>query len=240
VRLVGRVRTPIHSKVQLADRIAPTYLPDLPLPDLPNDALSSQGMNRPYLWLALLVAVLATVNANPSGQAAPAKPQKRADAPHLAPFVPTPQEVVDRMLQLADVKKTDVVYDLGCGDGRIPITAAKVYGARGVGVDIDPQRIAESNANAKAAGVTHLVTFKLQDALTTDVSEATVLMLYLLSSSNLKLRPILTKQLKPGTRIVAHNFGMGDWEPDKTDSFTDSAGSRRTLYLWKFDGKVRP
>ena len=144
------------------------------------------------------------------------------------------------MLQLAEVKKTDVVYDLGCGDGRIPITAAKVYGARAVGVDIDPQRIAESNANAQQAGVSHLVTFRLQDAMKTDVSEATVLTLYLLSSSNLKLRPILTAQLKPGARIVAHNFGMGDWQPDKVDTFIDTSGTRRTLYLYKADGKVRP
>jgi SAM-dependent methyltransferase len=167
-------------------------------------------------------------------------PGKRLDAPQLAPYVPTPQEVVDRMLQLAEVKKTDVVYDLGCGDGRIPITAAKVYGARAVGVDIDPQRIAESNANAQQAGVSHLVTFRLQDAMKTDVSEATVLTLYLLSSSNLKLRPILTAQLKPGARIVAHNFGMGDWQPDKVDTFIDTSGTRRTLYLYKADGKVRP
>ena len=104
------------------------------------------------------------------GCAGQAPPQKRPDAPQLAPYVPTPQEVVDRMLQLAGVGKADVVYDLGCGDGRIPITAAKVYGARGVGVDIDPQRIAEANANAKQAGVTHLVTFRLQDAMTTDLS----------------------------------------------------------------------
>ena len=165
---------------------------------------------------------------------------KRPDAPHLAPYVPTPQEVVDRMLQLAAVTKTDVVYDLGCGDGRIPITAAKVYGARGVGVDIDPQRIAEANENAKRAGVSHLVTFKLQDALTTDVSEASVVTLYLLSASNLKLRPILTRQLKPGARIVSHAFSMGDWQADKVDTFTDTADSQRTLYLWKADGKVRP
>lgn len=167
-------------------------------------------------------------------------PPRRPDAPQLAPYVPTPQEVVDRMLQLAGVTKADVVYDLGCGDGRIPITAAKVYGARGVGVDIDPQRIAESNANAKVAGVAHLVEFRLEDAMTTDVSQATVVTLYLLSSSNLKLRPILTGQLKPGARIVAHNFSMGDWQADKVDTFTDTAGSRRTLYLWKADGKVRP
>ena len=166
--------------------------------------------------------------------------QKRPDAPHLAPYVPTPTEVVDRMLQLAGLGKSDVIYDLGCGDGRIPITAAKRFGSRGVGVDIDPQRIAEANANAKREGVSHLVTFKLQDALATDVSDATVVTLYLLSASNLKLRPILTKQLKPGARIVSHAFGMGDWQPDKVDTFIDTSGTTRTLYLWKTDGKVRP
>jgi SAM-dependent methyltransferase len=158
----------------------------------------------------------------------------------LAPYVPTPQDVVDRMLALADVTSKDVVYDLGCGDGRIPITAAKKYGAHGVGVDIDPERIRESTANAKAAGVENLVTFKQQDAMTVDVSPATVVTLYLLSASNLKLRPILTKQLKPGSRIVSHAFSMGDWDPLKTDNFTDSTGYTRTLYLWKTDGKLRP
>lgn len=166
--------------------------------------------------------------------------QQRPDAPHLAPYVPTPQEVVDRMLQLGGVGKDDVVYDLGCGDGRIPITAAKRFGAHGVGVDIDPQRIAEANANARKEGVSHLVTFRLQDALTTDVSDATVVTLYLLSASNLKLRPILTKQLKPGARIVSHSFSMGDWQPDKVDTFVDTSGTTRTLYLWKTDGKIRP
>jgi SAM-dependent methyltransferase len=166
--------------------------------------------------------------------------QKRPDAPQLAPYVPTPAEVVDRMLQLAGIGKGDVIYDLGCGDGRIPITAAKRFGARGVGVDIDPQRIAEANANAKKEGVTHLVTFKLQDAMATDVSEATVVTLYLLSASNLKLRPILTRQLKPGARIVSHAFSMGDWQPDKVDTFVDASGTTRTLYLWKTDGKIRP
>jgi SAM-dependent methyltransferase len=183
-------------------------------------------------------AVLAAVT--PTAGTAQAPPQKRPDAPQLAPYVPTPQEVVDRMLQLGGVTKADVVYDLGCGDGRIPITAAKVYGARGVGVDIDPQRIAEANANAKQAGVSHLVSFRLQDALAVDLSDATVVTLYLLSSSNLKLRPILTKQLKPGARIVSHAFSMGDWQPDKVDTFTDSASHQRTLYLWKTDGKIRP
>ena len=164
---------------------------------------------------------------------------KRPDAPQLAPYVPTPQEVVDRMLALANVQKGDFVVDLGCGDGRIPVTAAKKYGARGLGVDIDPVRIEEANANAKAAGVTHLVEFKLQDALKTDVTSATVVTTYLLSQSNLRLRPIITKQLKPGSRIVTHSFSMGDWAPTKSETFNDATGRSRTIYLYLADGKVR-
>jgi SAM-dependent methyltransferase len=152
---------------------------------------------------------------------------------NLAPYVPTPPDVVDRMLTFARVGPNDVVYDLGSGDGRIVIAAAKKYGARGVGVDIDPVRINESMANARKAGVEKLVTFRLQDAMQTDVSEATVVTLYLLSFANVQLRPILEKQLKPGARIVSHNFGMGNWEPDRVDSFTDSNGGTRTLYLWR-------
>ena len=193
-------------------------------------------MRRAALAIAVLLSLTA---AGVSGrQAQPGA--KRLEAPNLAPYVPTPQEVVDRMLALAKVTKSDVVIDLGCGDGRIPITAAKTYGARGIGVDIDPQRIAEANANARREGVSHLVTFKLENALTTDVSPATVVTTYLLTSSNLQLRPILTRALKPGTRIVAHNFGFGDWTPEKVDTFTDSANHRRTLYLWTADGIVRP
>jgi SAM-dependent methyltransferase len=158
----------------------------------------------------------------------------------LAPYVPSPSDVVDRMLVLAQVTKDDVVYDLGCGDGRIPIAAAKKYGARGVGVDIDPARIAESRANAKAAGVEHLVEFRLEDAMTVDVSPATVVTLYLLSGSNAKLRPILTRQLRPGARIVSHMFSMGmDWPADKVDRFTSERGDQVTLYLWRTDGKIR-
>ena len=171
--------------------------------------------------------------------ALPLAQTKRADAPQLAPYVPTPQDVVDRMLVLAGVQKSDFVFDLGCGDGRIPVTAAKTYGARGLGVDIDPVRIAEANANAKAAGVAHLVSFKLQDALKTDVSSATVVTTYLLSASNLRLRPILTKTMKPGSRIITHNFSMGDWAPEKSDTFTDADGRSRTIYLYRVDGKVR-
>ena len=158
----------------------------------------------------------------------------------LAPFVATPEDVVDRMLTLAQVTRTDVVYDLGCGDGRIPISAAKKYGARGVGIDIDPRRIDESRANAKAAGVEQLVEFRLEDALQADVSRATVVTLYLLGSANALLRPVLTKQLRPGARIVSHAFSMGPtWPADKIDQFTTSRGDEITLYLWKADGKVR-
>lgn len=190
-------------------------------------------MIRLVAGLSLFASLAVCLPAHPQAQT------KKADAPQLAPYVPTPQDVVDRMLTLAGVQKTDFVVDLGCGDGRIPVTAAKKYGARGLGVDIDPVRIAEANANAKAAGVEHLVTFKLQDALKTDVSNATLVTTYLLSASNLRLRPILTKTMKPGSRIVTHNFSMGDWAPEKSDTFKDAEGRSRTVYLYRVDGKVR-
>jgi SAM-dependent methyltransferase len=152
----------------------------------------------------------------------------------LAPYVPTPEDVVDRMLTLAEVTSRDTVMDLGCGDGRIPIRAAQKYGAHGVGVDIDPRLIEEAKANARAAGVSHLVDFRLEDAMTADVSKATVVTLYLLSSSNAKLRPILMKQLAPGARIVSHAFSMGpDWPADRTDRFLSARGDQVTLYLWR-------
>jgi cyclopropane fatty-acyl-phospholipid synthase-like methyltransferase len=158
----------------------------------------------------------------------------------LAPYVPTPDDVVDRMLRLAGTTKNDVVYDLGCGDGRIPITAAKTFGARGVGIDIDPKRIEESKANAKAAGVESMVEFRLQDAMKADVSDATVVTLYMLASGNAALRPMLTRQLRPGARIVSHAFSMGPtWPADKIDHFTSARGDEITLYLWRVDGKVR-
>jgi SAM-dependent methyltransferase len=166
--------------------------------------------------------------------------QRSAAPQKLAPYVRTPQDVVERMLQLARVGPNDVVYDLGCGDGRLVITAAQRYGAHGVGVDFDLDRVKESQANAVKAGVETLVDFKHQSALDVDVSPATVVTLYLLSESNLLLRPILTKTLAPGSRIVSHQFSMGDWKEEKKESFTDSEGTARILYLWRTDGKVRP
>ena len=163
-----------------------------------------------------------------------------AQSRSLAPYVATPDDVVERMLRLAGVGPRDVVYDLGCGDGRIVIAAAQRFGARGVGVDLDANLINQAEANARAAGVERRVKFLVQDALTVDVSDATVVTLYLLSASNVKLRPLLTRQLRRGARIVSHSFAMGEWEPDVVDSFRDASGLGRTLYLWNADGRVRP
>jgi predicted RNA methylase len=152
----------------------------------------------------------------------------------LAPFIATPQDVVDRMLTFAGVTRQDVVYDLGCGDGRIPIAAARKYGAKGVGFDLDPRLIELAKSNAKAAGVDALVDFQVQNVLSADVSRATVVTLYLLSSSNERLRPMLLKQLKPGARIVSHAFSMGRaWPADSIDQFVSASGDEVTLYLWR-------
>ena len=184
--------------------------------------------------IAVAVALAMTVSAGGC-----ATSQTEAARPTLAPFVPTPQDVVDRMLSVAEVTSMDVVYDLGSGDGRIVIAAAKTYGARGVGIDIDPERISEARANARQAGVAHLTDFRQGDALQADVSPATVVTLYLVSSANLQLRPLLTRQLRPGARIVSHAFAMGDWPPAKTDRFKDAQGDERVIYLWRADGTVR-
>jgi ribosomal protein L11 methylase PrmA len=174
--------------------------------------------------LTVCTALIAALSAPAAAQTTAPPAQLRT--PDVI-FVPTPQEVVDAMLEVAKVTKTDVVYDLGSGDGRIPVTAAKKYGARAVGIDIDPQRIKEANANAQTAGVTDKVKFLNQDLFTTDISEASVVTLYLLPSLNVKLMPKLMKELKPGTRIVSHAFDMGDWKPEQTLNVNG-----RTVYYW--------
>jgi len=155
-----------------------------------------------------------------------AAPQAETQHPDVI-FVPTPQEVVDKMLELAKVGKGDVLYDLGSGDGRIPVTAALRYGIRATGIDIDPQRIAEANDNAKKNGVSHLVRFRQEDLFKAKFSEATVVTLYLLPDLNVKLRPRLLAELKPGTRIVSHQFDMGTWKPERKLELNG-----RTIYLW--------
>ncbi|MHB9029559.1 MAG: SAM-dependent methyltransferase [Candidatus Latescibacterota bacterium] len=147
-------------------------------------------------------------------------------------FVPTPQEVVDKMLELVKVKKEDLVYDLGCGDGRIVVTAAKRFGCRGVGYDIDPQRVVESMENVRKNDVQHLVRIEQKDVFTLDLSQASVVTLYLLSSLNVKLIPQLEK-LKPGTRIVSHDFDMqGIVTPDTTVTVESDGYSQHTVYMW--------
>ncbi len=150
-------------------------------------------------------------------------------------YVPTPPDVVEAMLKLAGVGKDDVVYDLGCGDGRIVIAAVQKFGAkRGVGVDIDPERIKESRANAKEQKVEDRVEFRQGDVLEIrDLSAASVVMLYMSDDLNLRLRPILQKTLKPGSRIVSHRFTMGDWKPLQTQKVTDQEGEEYLLHLWK-------
>lgn len=173
----------------------------------------------------ILFSALLAVAAAGAPQSAPAR------YPDV-PFVPTPEDVVERMLQLANVHPGDVVYDLGCGDGRIVVMAAKKFGAKATGVDIDPERIQEAKANAEKAGVTGKTTFLLGDLYQADIHPATVVTLYLLPSVNEKLKPKLLKELRPGTRVVSHSFDMGDWKPDKTEEVNG-----RRIYLWTIPEK---
>ena len=150
-------------------------------------------------------------------------------------YVPTPQEVVEEMLRVAGVKRGDVLYDLGSGDGRIPITAAKKFGIRATGIDIDPERIWEAEVNAKKEGVENLVRFRREDLFTANFRDATVITLYLLPDLNVKLRPRLWAELKPGTRIVSHQFPMGDWKPEKTIEMNG-----RVIYFWTIPARKDP
>ena len=162
---------------------------------------------------------------------AQAQPRKASQHPDVI-YVPTPHEVVDDMLRLANVGKGDVLYDLGSGDGRIAIAAAKKFGIKAIGIDIDPERIREATENAKKAGVSNLVEFRQEDLFKADFKEATVVTLYLLPDLNVKLRPRLWEDLKPGTRIVSHQFDMGTWKPEKR---LESNG--RTVYFWTIPKK---
>jgi tRNA G37 N-methylase Trm5 len=175
-------------------------------------------------WLAIVLGVAAPLALNIS--------LAQAQEGKIVPYVPTPQEVVDKMLDMAQVKSGDVVYDLGSGDGRIVVTAAKKYGVKAIGFEIDPQRIKESRENIKKAGVENLVEIRQQDIRTVDLSPASVLTMYLLPEVNLMIRPNIWKQMKPGSRVVSHDFDMGDWKPLKTEAIKDASGWDHTLYLW--------
>ena len=163
-----------------------------------------------------------STESTPAAQPAEVKPKLDV------PYVPTPQPVVDKMLQMGKVRRNDMLYDLGCGDGRIVVTAATRHGARGVGIDIDPARIEEARQNAKLAGVQDRVQFRVENLFDADFSRATVVTLYLLPDINRRLRPQLWRQLKVGTRVVSHAFDMGDeWPAERMERVHNS-----TLYSW--------
>lgn len=198
---------------------------------------------RLFLLVVGLIAVFAGCSSSsqvPAAQILPSPSQAPSPTPFISveivsptldvPYVPTPHNVVAKMLEMANVKQNDIVYDLGSGDGRIVITAAQKYGASGVGYDIDPKRVKEANENARTAGVTDRVRFVQQDLFEADLSQATVVTLYLLPEINLKLRPKLLKELKPGTRIVSHNYGLGDWDPIKTETLQSATGEHLVFY----------
>ncbi len=182
---------------------------------------------RAAAWLAVLALTPGCTEPGSSREAAPARTAAR---PHRAPdvrYVPTPQAVVREMLRLAEVGPADLVYDLGSGDGRIPITAAREFGARGVGIDIDPRRIREAEANARAAGVTDRVRFRNEDLFEADFRDATVVTLFLSPDVNRRLRPRLLRELAPGTRVVSYWHDMGDWTPLRRVRMAEA-----NIYLW--------
>jgi SAM-dependent methyltransferase len=187
-------------------------------------------MRKPHqLWALTLCVVLAIASAWVGGHAQTRRPDVQ--------YVPTPYNVVDEMLRLTAVTKDDVVYDLGCGDGRLVITAAKRFGARGVGIDIDPQRISESRNNARQAGVADRVQFLEQDLFETDIRQASVVTLYLLPKLNVQLRPKLLRDLQPGTRVVSHDFDMAEWQPDQTVQI-QGASRTHSVYYWVIPADV--
>lgn len=174
-------------------------------------------------WVALLILIVPACAPPAAETAGVPGPLREPDVR----YEPSPQPVVEEMLKLAKVGPNDIVYDLGSGDGRIPITAARRFGARGVGIDIDPQRIVEANANAREAKVTGRVTFRNEDLFEADISEATVVTLFLYPDVNLKLRPKLLRELKPGTRIVSYWHDMGNWKPERRVQMPQAP-----IYLW--------
>ena len=189
-------------------------------------------MLRAISAVFILLVVAASAGAQTATQQAP---QKELRAPDVV-FVPTPQDVVEAMLKVAKVGKGDVLYDLGSGDGRIPITAAQKHGiARGVGIDINPERIKEANENLAKARVGDRVRFINADLFESDLSEATVVTLYLLPALNLKLLPKLLKEVKPGTRIVSHAFDMGSWKPERSLKV-----GTRDVYFWTIPAPGTP
>lgn len=205
-------------------------------------------MSRPFQsprrpGLAVFLAVVVLLGAG--GCAGRDRPWPLArvageDDPSLAPYVATPPDVVEEMLKLAEVRERDVVYDLGSGDGRIVISAARNYGARGIGFELDPELVRRARNDARQTGVEHLVEFYAQDVMTVDLAPATVVTIYLSRDANLKLRPRLLSMLRPGSRVVSHDYDMGDWRPARYLRFRDDAGGEHSLFLWRIPARRDP
>jgi hypothetical protein len=195
--------------------------------------------SRRLLVLGMAAVFLAAAGAvwGPSWTGRIVHAQDGRDSKEIVPYVPTPHEVVEKMLEMAQVKKGDVLYDLGSGDGRIVIAAAKKYGVRAIGFEINSYRVKLSRELIKKEGLTNLAEVRDQDIMTVDLSGATVLTMYLLPEVNLQLRPNIQKRMKPGSRIVSHDFDMGDWKPERTEKLKDASGWDHTLYLWRLPSK---
>jgi protein-L-isoaspartate O-methyltransferase len=196
-------------------------------------------MKGPYLsgrqigLAAVLVLCIAVGGCTTIGEIFPFARGKSEDDPSFAPFVVTPPDVVQEMLKLAEVRADDVVYDLGSGDGRIVITAAREYSARGIGFELEPDLVRRARDDARRAGVGDLVEFHVQDVLTVDLTGATVVTIYLSREANLKLRPRLLSQLRPGSRVISHQFDMGDWQSSRILNYRDTSGMEHILLLWR-------
>lgn len=186
-------------------------------------------------WVAFSSGAIFGLGWRAAGDGLVLAQQSDIESKKIVPFVPTPQDVVERMLALAQVKKGDVVYDLGSGDGRIVITAAKKYGVKAVGFEIDPDLLRQSRESIRKEKLEKLAEIREQDILTVDLSPATVVTMYLLPEVNLRLRPNVLRQLKPGSRVVSHDFDMGDWKPLKVEHIKDSSGWDHTIYLWRIE-----
>lgn len=192
----------------------------------------SQGRIGLGVWL-ILACFLVTEGCTTIGEVFSGSWGKQKDDRSFAPFVVTPPDVVQEMLKLAEVRPDDVIYDLGSGDGRIVITAAREYGARGIGFELEPDLVRRAREDAGRAGVGNLVEFHVQDVLTVDLTGATVVTIYLSREANLKLRPRLLSQLRPGSRVVSHQFDMGDWQSSRILNYRDTTGGEHTLFLWR-------
>jgi precorrin-6B methylase 2 len=196
-------------------------------------------LDSPYYWPNTVITEVApgVVEERRYADEPPAESRTRS-GDQLAPFDPTPQEVVERMLRLAAVKPGDLLYDLGTGDGRVAITAAKKYGIKAVGFETDPGLVKLARENVRKQGVEHLVEIRQEDFLTVDLSLPSVVTLYLSYDGNLAVRPRLMSQLKSGARVISYNFDMAEWQPKVAESYLDAAGNGHMIYLWEIGGPL--